>query len=285
MIDINTALIRYFESLEKYFDDQKKCPAPKTPQGVFENNGIRLGKQDLVVLAGHSCMGKLDFGINYSLRSSINSGDNVLMFSTKQSSKNIVERMIAAKSLIDRNRFMRDVFDDEEWKRICEASEAIKQSSIKIDDCGTASDIEFIFLKCKIEYENNGLDLVFVDSIDFNHQGLIIKDLKTMAQTFDVPVVTTMNLRPLYENNVRVRKPTLQDLTEQNKYVQMYSNVIALMYRDEYYNNREDNPCRAMVDFNVVQNNNGPCVRFGTKYNHKCALFAEELGDFDEEEF
>ena len=128
----------------------------------------------------------------------------------------------------------------------------------------TIDDIKIECRRIISESKIQSLGLIAIDSyhmINFpdkgnyqNKEKNIIIDLKLLAEELDVPILVTGPISRDVENRVNPR-PKLSDILETD-YLEKYSDIVAMIYRDEYYD--PDTIDRGIAEIIVSKNKNGP---------------------------
>ncbi len=80
-------------------------------------------------------------------------------------------------------------------------------------------------------------------------------ELKILAQTLDIPVLATSTLDHSLERREN-KHPVLADLGEWAASVEQHADVVALIYRNKYYN--RDAPEHGIAEVHVARHRNGP---------------------------
>lgn len=202
--------------------------------------------QDLIVIGARPAMGKTSFLLNVGLNL-VEQDYTIAMFSLEMSKEQITKRLVSLKSDISTSRmkFLKDL----ELKQIDNAIKKLKDIGFYIDDRSaiTTDYLRNEVRKLKLEAESKGkkLGAILVDYIQLmrgvNNKGNreqeiaeITRELKNIARDEDVPVITLAQLSRSVEQRQN-KRPQLSDLRESGE-IEQSADVIAFLYRDEYYN-------------------------------------------------
>jgi replicative DNA helicase len=114
----------------------------------------------------------------------------------------------------------------------------------------------------QLQTQQGQLGLVLIDYLqlmetqDNRVQGLgkLTRSLKKMAREFKVPIVVISQLSRAAENRTN-KRPVMADLRESGS-IEQDADVVAFVYRDEYYH--PDTPDRGIAEIIFSKHRNGP---------------------------
>jgi len=225
-----------------------------------------LQRTDLVIVAGRPAMGKTAFCLNIAQNAAIRSKAVVAVFSLEMSKEQLVTRMLASEALINASRFRTGHLMPREWERLAEAIGTLSEARIFIDDTPAISTLD-IRAKCRrLAAEQKQLDLIVIDYLQLmgssgrrneNRQqevSQISRDLKGLAKELDVPVVALSQLSRAPE----ARKPPIPQLSDlrESGSIEQDADVVAFLYRENYYEQNEEN--KNLAELIVSKQRNGP---------------------------
>jgi replicative DNA helicase len=152
----------------------------------------------------------------------------------------------------------------EEWARLADALRRLCEVQVYIDDTPGAGVLE-MRAKCRRLKAEHGLDLLIIDylqlmsgrgRIESRQQEVsqISRELKGLAKELDVPVIALSQLSRAPETRSDHR-PQLSDLRESGS-IEQDSDVVAFIYREEVYNQSDEN--RGLAELIVGKQRNGP---------------------------
>ena len=133
-----------------------------------------------------------------------------------------------------------------------------------IDDSGALSILE-MRAKCRRLKADKGLGLIVVDYLQLMHgrgggrEGRereiseISRGLKALGKELQVPVIALSQLNRSLEQR-QDKRPMLSDLRESGA-IEQDADLIAFVYRDEYYN--EDSPDKGIAEVIIGKQRNG----------------------------
>ena len=167
------------------------------------------------------------------------------------------------------------------WPVLIQSAGEFKESPIFIDDATDLSVFD-IRAKCRRLKHESGLGLVIVDYLQLlTHRGSnvenrqreiseISRGLKGLAKELDVPVVALSQLSRAVESR-EGKKPNLSDLRESGS-IEQDADVVALLYREEYYEPTAENKGVATVI--LAKQRNGPTGDLEIKFFDEYARFS-----------
>ena len=199
--------------------------------------GLRKGR--VLTIAGRPGTGKTAFALR--LLDQLPREERSIYFSLEMGKIEIVERLMAAQTLIKLDKVINKTFSEAEKAKLIE-SKSMQNYNIMIDDSPSLS-IERIKSKARIEKIKNGLSVIFIDHIgllDPSTKGMkayermteISKGMKELAKELDVTVIalSQLNRSPAERKN---GEPMLSDLRDSGS-IEQDSDQVILLYNPEY---------------------------------------------------
>jgi replicative DNA helicase len=238
-----------------------------------------LQKSDFIVVAARPSMGKTALMLNIARNASKMHNKNVALFSLEMSKAQIVQRLVASESRLDSGRLRTGRLDDSEWPIFVQAMGAIDNAGIYIDDMANQSASQMTAslrrLLAKVE-----IDLIVIDYLqcmqargaakDLYHKtSKLTKDCKALAKEFNLPVVVGSQLSRACEQR-NDKRPIKSDLRDSGT-IEEDADVVAFIYRDEYYNPHTDTP--NIAEINVAKHRNGPIGMFPLYFHGPTSTF------------
>ena len=226
-----------------------------------------LQRTDLIIVAGRPSMGKTALCLTLAQNAALQSKAVVALFSLEMSKEQLVTRMLASEARINAHRFRTGHLMTNEWERLAGSIATLSEAKIFIDDSPAISALE-IRAKCRrLAAEQKQIDLVVIDYLQLMGSGAgrrndnrqqevsqISRELKGIAKELDVPVVALSQLSRAPEAR-NPPKPLMSDLRESGS-IEQDADVVAFIYREDYYNETEEN--KGIADLIVSKQRNGP---------------------------
>lgn len=242
---IRDILVDSFTELEKLYNQKQHITG--TPTGFADLDYITAGlhPSDLVIVAARPAMGKSAFALNIATNAAVRANAGVAIFSLEMSKEQMTNRILCSEAMVDSNKVRTGKIEDDDWTKLAEASGALSQAQIFIDDTPGISVME-IRAKCrKLKLEKN-IGLVVIDYIQLvqgsskknssREQEIseISRSLKILAKEIGVPVIALSQLSRSVEQRPDHR-PMLSDLRESGA-IEQDADIVMFLYRDDYYN-------------------------------------------------
>lgn len=218
-----------------------------------------LQPSDLLIVAGRPSMGKTALATNiaYHVARAYKSelrpdgsehavdGAVVGFFSLEMSAEQLATRIIAEQAGIPSERIRRGKIDRDEFDRLVEASQALQNLPLYIDQTGGIS-VAQLAARARRLKRQLGLGLVVVDYLQLltgSHKRAsegrvqevseITTSLKALAKELHVPVVALSQLSRQVEQR-EDKRPQLSDLRESGS-IEQDADVVMFVFREEYY--------------------------------------------------
>lgn len=261
---IKDILFSAFERIEELYNSDGGITG--IPTGFPDLDEITSGFQpsDLILIAARPSMGKTSFALNIAANASIRHNIPVAIFSLEMSKEQLVQRLLCSESNVDSHRLRTGRLEEDDWPRLARAMGPLSEAPIYIDDTPAISSLELRAKARRLKAEKN-LGLIIIDYLQLmsgrgrieNRQqeiSEVSRSLKALARELSVPVVALSQLSRAPEMRADHR-PILSDLRESGSQEQD-SDLVAFLYRDDYYNPETDK--KNIAEVIIAKQRNGP---------------------------
>jgi replicative DNA helicase len=224
-----------------------------------------LQRTDLIIIAARPSMGKTALCLTLAQNAAILEKAVVAVFSLEMSKEQLVMRMLSSEAKVDAHRFRTGYLTREEWQRLAESIGTLSDAKIFIDDTPGISVMEMRAKTRRLAAEQKRIDLVVVDYLQLmsgsrrsesrqQEVSQISRELKGLAKELNVPVVALSQLSRAPEARNPPR-PMMSDLRESGS-IEQDADVVAFIYRDDYYKPTEENA--GIAEILISKQRNGP---------------------------
>ena len=255
-----------FKALEKRFERKELITGVPTGYDEFDRLTAGLQPSDLIILAGRPSMGKTALAMNMARNAAAQQNVAVAIFSLEMSEEQLALRMLCSESRVNSQDLRTGFIKDRDWPKLTKAAGDLSEARIFIDDTPSISVLE-MRAKCRRLKTEHDIGLVVVDylqlmqgrrSAERREQEIseISRSLKAMAKELHVPVMALSQLNRGLENRPD-KRPKLSDLRESGA-IEQDADIICFIYRDEVYNQAEDNPHKGIAEVIIGKQRNGP---------------------------
>jgi replicative DNA helicase len=216
------------------------------PTGYVDLDRMTSGLQagDLVVLAARPSMGKTAFAINIAEHVALNENKAVAVFSMEMGASQLALRIVGSIGRIHQSHLRSGKLTDDEWPRLTEAIEKLRNMRLHIDDSPGLKPSELRANARRLARQTGGLSLIVVDYLQLmsgNNDGdnraaeigEISRGLKMLAKELQCPVIALSQLNRSVETRTD-KRPMMSDLRESGA-IEQDADIIMFIYRDEYY--------------------------------------------------
>jgi len=287
---IQNKLVRISDFITDHLDVIAKRKTKKgitgIPTGFEKLDSWTAGwqKGELIIIAGRPSMGKTSLALKFADVAAVENQNTVAVFMLEVSKEQALEKMIVARGEVDGQSVRTGALEDVEWSQLTDASNAINEAEIYIDDSSSLT-VPEIRAKCKRIQANNGLDLVVIDYLQLlkchkkkesrmREIEEISTGLRIMAKDLNVPVIALSQLNRACENRPN-KKPQLSDLRESGN-IEQEAHVVILVHRPEFYW-PDKSEYWGKAELIVAKQRNGPTGTIEIEFKKRFAKF-EDIG-------
>lgn len=240
------------------------------PTGFHDLDRMTSGFQagDMIVLAARPSMGKTALAINIAEHVALNEGLPVAVFSMEMGASQLAVRIVGSIGRIDQGHLRTGKLTDDEWPRLTEAIEKLRNISLHIDETPGLTVSELRANARRLARQCGGkLGLIVIDYLqlmsvssgmgDENRAtavGEISRGLKMLAKELGCPVIALSQLSRGVESRTD-KRPMMSDLRESGA-IEQDADVIMFIYRDDYYNKDSKEP--GVAEVIISKQRNGP---------------------------
>ena len=244
--EFKTNLDQTVQKIKALAENKKAYTGIQTGFSTLDKATSGLQKSDLIVVAARPGMGKTALSLNMAQFISLKSNQAVAFFSLEMSAEQICTRILSSELEINSEKLRSGKLDENDWIKLNEKTETIKEAPFYICDKGSLSTFEFQTLSKQIYRKLDGnLALIVVDYLQLMHSAKkyqnrqeeiseITRCLKGVAKELNIPVIANAQLNRDVEKR-KDRRPILSDLRESGS-IEQDADIILFIYRDVVYN-------------------------------------------------
>lgn len=227
-------------------------------------NGFK--KQELILIASQTSVGKSDLLINLLLNIT-NNGVPSVLFSLETSGVNVAKRMLSSKANVHSYALenTKERFTAEDWNKTTMAFSVITELPLHLYD-EPSINVNNIRSKCeliKAKYPEQhivvGIDCLQLISGNTIYKGNraqelgdISRELKLLARELDMTVIVTSHLNRNIESRTN-KRPILSDIRDTGEMEEL-ADVVVFLYRDDVFNHETNTNIAELI---VAKHRNG----------------------------
>jgi replicative DNA helicase len=265
---MDTLVVQLLDRVQEMADNPNDITG--VPTGFYDMDKYTSGLQagDLIVLAARPSMGKTSLAINIAEHVALHEGLPVAVFSMEMGASQLAVRIVGSIGRIDQTHLRTGKLSDDEWPRLTEAIEKLRNVSLHIDETPGLTVSELRANARRLARQCGGkLGLIVVDYLqlmsvsgsmsDENRAtavGEISRGLKMLAKELGCPVIALSQLSRGVESRTD-KRPMMSDLRESGA-IEQDADVIMFIYRDDYYNKDSKEP--GVSEIIISKQRNGP---------------------------
>ncbi len=246
---------------------QKKQHVTGVPTGFVEFDTKTAGLQpsDLIIIAGRPSMGKSAFALGMAEYAGVVEKIPTALFSLEMSKEQLSQRLLCSHARVDAHKVRTGFLAASDWPRLTAAAGKLSEAPIFIDDTPAISVMELRAKARRLKAQEN-IRLVILDylqlmrgvggRLDSRQQEIsdISRSLKALARELDLPIVAISQLSRAVEAR-EGHRPQLSDLRESGA-IEQDADVVALLFREEYYKPTAEN--QGIAEVIIAKQRNGP---------------------------
>ncbi len=231
--------------------------------------------------------------INIAEHVALNEGLPVAVFSMEMGASQLAVRIVGSIGRIDQTHLRTGALTDEEWPRLTEAIEKLRNISLHIDETAGLTVSELRANARRLARQCGKLGLIVVDYLQLmsvsssmseenraTAVGEISRGLKMLAKELQCPVIALSQLSRGVESRTD-KRPMMSDLRESGA-IEQDADIIMFIYRDEYYTKEA---CKepGVAEVIISKQRNGPTGTVKLAFINRITKFeslAHSSGDF-----
>ena len=263
---MNTLVVSLMDRVQEMADNPNDITG--VPTGFYDFDRMTSGFQpgDLVVLAARPSMGKTALAINIAEHVALHEQLPVAVFSMEMGASQLAVRIVGSIGRIDQTHLRTGKLTDEEWPRLTEAIERLRDVSLHIDETPGLNTSELRANARRLARQCGKMGLIVVDYLQLmsgssnesdnraTELGEISRGLKMLAKELQCPVLALSQLNRSVETRTD-KRPMMSDLRESGA-IEQDADVIMFIYRDDYYNKDSKEP--GVAEVIIAKQRNGP---------------------------
>ena len=279
---IETLLKESFERITALYEAGEEITG--VPSGFRDVDRLTSGFQpgNLVIVAARPSMGKSAFGLCIGANIAIRHQVPVALFTLEMSKAEVTQRLMCSEAKVESQRLRSGKLAPDDWPRLTAACDKLAKAPIYVDDTGSITMMEIRSKARRLKSKEPTLGLIIVDYLQLMTSGAsvenrvqevsqISRNLKILARDLDVPILAMSQLSRAVEQR-HDKRPILSDLRESGS-IEQDADLVAFIYRDEYYN--DDSPDQGLAEVILAKHRNGPTGIEKLSFLKRYAKFAD----------
>ncbi|WP_227396827.1 replicative DNA helicase [Jeotgalibacillus aurantiacus] len=263
---IKDVLVKVYDNIESRSSQLQDVTGIKTGFSDVDRILNGLHETELSIVAARPSIGKTALALNFGTGITKSSRAIPVIYSLETTSEKLVERQLVATGNLDAQRVRTGHIAEAEWRRITYAMGELSNKEMFYHDLSrcTPGYIRSDLKQLKKQFPDRNfvaiidhLQLMSSDRREPNRNlevGAITRDLKMIAKDLDVHVMLLSQLSRGVESR-QDKRPMMSDLRDSGE-VEQNADVIAFLYRDDYYDKESEN--QNILEFIVAKQRNGP---------------------------
>ena len=254
-----------------------------TPSGFRELDRITSGFQpgNLIILAARPSMGKSAFALCMAANVAVRQNVPVGIFTLEMSKAEVTQRLMCSEAKVESQRLRTGKLAPDDWPRLTAACDKLAKAPIYVDDTGSINMMEIRSKARRLKSRHPDLGLLIVDYLQLmssasaenrvQEVSQISRSLKILARDLEVPIIALSQLSRAVEQRTD-KRPILSDLRESGS-IEQDADLVAFIYRDEYYNEESDQ--QGLAEVILAKHRNGPTDALKLSFLKRYAKFAD----------
>jgi replicative DNA helicase len=255
-----------------------------TPSGYRDLDRITSGFQpgNLIILAARPSMGKSALALCMAANIGVRHNLPVGIFSLEMSKSEVTQRLMCSEAKVESQRLRSGKLAADDWPRLTAACDKLAKANIYVDDTGSINMMEIRSKARRLKSRHPELGLLIIDYLQLmssagnaenrvQEVSQISRSLKVLARDLEVPIIALSQLSRAVEQRTD-KRPILSDLRESGS-IEQDADLVAFIYRDEYYNDESEH--QGLAEVIVAKHRNGPTDALKLSFLKRYAKFAD----------
>jgi len=294
MIRVDDAVKSVLKSIEEIANRES---LPGIPSGFIELDKVTTGFQNstLITIGSRPSMGKSSLAHSMLIHMCVEHKVSALYYTIEANKNQATLKFLSILSGFNYKKLTSGNLEKHEWEILNQSSKEFNNANLYINDYGDWDIDNLIDDVCR-NHEENNIQIVFIDYLQlisvkkntFNVSNreqeisVIIKKLKALSKSLNIPIILFSQLSRAVENRGGSRRPVLSDLRETGA-IEDDSDLVLFLYRPEYYkidewDDEERTPTNGQAELGISKN------RFGS-LDQVRLKFIEHIGKFENIEY
>ena len=251
--------------------------------GYLDERTGGMNPGQLIVVAGRPGMGKSAIALNMVRHVCLTQRRAAAYFSMEMSQEELTTRLIADLGNLHGIRASHGRISDSEWQAIGVAGTAVSGAPIFLNDSAALTITEITASTRRLAREATApLSLIVIDYLGLMRTerqtsnraqdiAEVSRGLKALAKELKLPVVLLAQLNRECEKRGD-KRPVLSDLRDSGE-IEADADMVWMLYRDEVYNDRDDN--RGHAELLIRKQRNGPIGTVKLRYDGARTRFSD----------
>jgi len=279
---IETLLKESFERITALYE--AGVDVTGVPSGFKDLDRLTSGFQpgNLIIIAARPSMGKSALGLCMAANLAVRHETPVALFTLEMSKTEVTQRLMCSEAKVESQRLRNGKLAVDDWPRLTAACDKLAKAPIYVDDSGSITMMEIRSKARRLKSREPKLGLIVVDYLQLMTSGTnmenrvqevsqISRNLKVLARDLDVPILAMSQLSRAVEQR-HDKRPILSDLRESGS-IEQDADLVAFIYRDEYYN--DDSDQQGLAEVILAKHRNGPTDAIKLSFLKRYAKFAD----------
>jgi replicative DNA helicase len=257
-----------------------------TPSGFRDLDRLTSGFQsgNLIIVAARPSMGKSALALCIAANMGVRHNVPVGLFTLEMSKSEVTQRLMCSEAKVESQRLRNGKLAQDDWPRLTAACDKLAKAPIYVDDTGLLNMMEVRSKARRLKARHPNLGLIIVDYLQLltpSHRresdgrvqevSEMSRSLKILARDLDVPILALSQLSRAVEQRTD-KRPILSDLRESGS-IEQDADLVAFVYRDEYYN--EDSDQQGLAEVILAKHRNGPTDSIKLSFLKRYAKFSD----------
>ena len=279
---IQELLKESFELITRLYEAGEEITG--VPSGYRDLDRLTSGFQpgNLIIVAARPSMGKSALALCMAANLAVRKETPVALFTLEMSKAEVTQRLMCSEAKVESQRLRSGKLAADDWPRLTAACDKLSKAPIYVDDTGSMTIMGIRAKVRRLKSQEPNLGMVVVDYLqlmtsDSNYDNRvqeisqISRSLKLLARELEIPVVALSQLSRALEQR-QDKRPVLSDLRDSGA-IEQDADLVAFIYRDEYYNDTSED--QGLAEVILAKHRNGPVGSVKLSFLQRYAKFAD----------